>query len=61
MCGKVQVVDGKADRFDEHALVSFNDLGKLGETWSVNTPSYSDGRIYHRTMRELLCIEPETP
>ena len=61
MCGKVQVIDGKADRFNEHAVVSFNDLGKFGETWSVNTPSYSNGRIYHRTMRELLCIDPATP
>ncbi len=59
MCGKVQIIDGKADHFDEHALVSFNDLGKFGETWTVNTPSYSNGHIYHRTMRELLCIEPE--
>ena len=60
MCGKVQVVDGKASRFDERALISFNDLGKFGETWSVNTPSYSNGRIYHRTMKELLCIEDKT-
>ena len=57
MGGKVQVIDGKAENFDERALVSFNDLGKFGETWSVNTPSYSNGRIYHRTLKELLCIE----
>lgn len=60
MCGKVQVLDGKAERFDERALVSFNDLGKFGETWSVNTPSYSNGHIYHRTMKQLLCIEAVT-
>ena len=59
MCGKVQVIDGKADKFDQSALVSMNDLGKFGETWSVNTPSYSNGRIYHRTMKELICIEQE--
>jgi len=57
MCGKVQVLDGKAKNFDETALVSFNDLGRFGETWSVNTPSFSNGRLYHRTMKELLCIE----
>jgi hypothetical protein len=57
MGGKVQVVDGQARDFDESALVSFNDLGKFGETWSVNTPSFSNGRLYHRTMKELLCIE----
>jgi hypothetical protein len=59
MCGNVQVIDGQAENFDETALVSMNDLGKFGETWSVNTPSYSNGRIYHRTMKELICIGTE--
>ena len=57
MGGKVQVIDGRTKHFDETALTSFNDLGKFGETWSVNTPSYSNGRLYHRTMKELICIE----
>ena len=57
MCGKVQVIDGKATKFDQSALVSMNDLGEFGKTWSVNTPSFSNGRIYHRTMKELICIE----
>ena len=57
MCGKVQVIDGKAKNFDQSALVAFNDLGAFGATWSCNTPSYSRGRLYHRTMKELLCIE----
>ena len=56
MCGQVQVLDGQAKNFDESALVSLNDLGKFGETWSVNTPSFSQGRLYHRTMKELICI-----
>ena len=56
MCGRVQVIDGTAKTFDETALVALNDLGKFGETWSVNTPSYSNGKIYHRTMKELICI-----
>ena len=59
MCGRVQVIDGQAEKFDQSALVSMNDLGKFGETWSVNTPSYSNGRIYHRTMKELICIEQD--
>lgn len=57
MCGRVQVIDGQAKNFDESALVALNDLGKFGETWSVNTPSFSRGRLYHRTLKELLCIE----
>ena len=56
MCGRVQVIDGAVETFDESALVALNDLGKFGQTWSVNTPSYSDGRLYHRTMKELICI-----
>ncbi len=60
MCGKVQVLDGQASNFDEAALISFNDLGRFGETWSVNTPSFSNGRLYHRTMKELICIEVTT-
>ena len=56
MCGRVQVIDGQVQVFDEHALVSLNDLGPFGETWSVNTPSYSKGQLFHRTMKELICI-----
>ena len=57
MCGRVQVIDGQAKRFDETAIVALNDLGTFGETWSVNTPSFSCGRLYHRTLKELICIE----
>ena len=57
MSGRVQIIDRNADRFDESALVSLNDLGRFGETWSVNTPSFSRGRLYHRTMKELICID----
>ncbi len=57
MCGRVQVLDGKAEVFDERALIALNDLGPFGETWSVNTPSYCNGRLYHRTMKSLYCIE----
>ena len=57
MSGKVQVLDGRAERFDASALVALNDLGKFGETWSVNTPSYANGLLYHRTMKELIAIE----
>jgi outer membrane protein assembly factor BamB len=56
MCGRVQVIDGSAATFDQSALVALNDLGKFGETWSANTPSYSNGKLYHRTMKELICI-----
>ena len=59
MSGKVQVIDGSVKHFDQTALTAFNDLGKFGQTWSVNTPSYSNGRLYHRTLKELICIEQQ--
>jgi hypothetical protein len=27
-----------------------------GGTWSLNMPSYSDGRLYHRGLKELIRI-----
>jgi len=46
----------RAKVLDENALLAINDLGPSGETWSLNTPSYSDGRIYHRSLKELVAI-----
>ena len=56
MLGITYVVDSKAKVFDEHALLAINDLGPSGETWTLNSISYADGRIYHRTSKELICI-----
>jgi len=56
MLGITYVVDTKAKVFDETALLAVNDLGPSGETWTLNSISYSNGRIYHRTAKELICI-----
>jgi hypothetical protein len=56
MLGITYVVDTKAKVFDETALLAVNDLGPSGETWTLNSISYSSGRIYHRTAKELICI-----
>jgi len=56
MLGITYVVDTKAKVFDEHALLAINDLGPSGETWTLNSISYSNGRLYHRTSKELICI-----
>ncbi|MCB9879150.1 MAG: PQQ-binding-like beta-propeller repeat protein [Planctomycetes bacterium] len=37
-------------------LIGWGDLGAIGETWTGNSVSFADGRLYHRTARELLCI-----
>ena len=54
--GITYVINSKAPVLDEHALIAINDLGPSGETWSMNSISYDKGRIYHRTLKELICI-----
>ncbi len=54
--GMVYVVDTTAEQFDQSALVAVNDLGEPGKTWTVNSLSFSNGHIYHRTMKEIICI-----
>jgi outer membrane protein assembly factor BamB len=56
MLGVTYVIDGFAPVFDEKALLAVNDLGPGGQTWSLNSISYSDGRLYHRSMKEVVCI-----
>lgn len=56
MLGITYVVDSKAKVLDESAVLAINDLGPSGETWTLNSISYSNGRIYHRTAKELICI-----
>jgi len=56
MPGITYVVNAKAKVLDERAIVAINDLGPSGETWTLNTPSVSGGRLYHRTLKEAICI-----
>ncbi len=56
--GLTYVIDGAAKVLDEHALLSVSDLGPVGDTWSLNSISYANGRLFHRSLREVLCIGP---
>lgn len=56
MLGITYVVNSKAAVLDEKALVAINDLGPSGETWSLNTLSVSGGRLYHRSLKEVVAI-----
>ncbi len=56
MIGMVYVLKWNAPILDEKALVSTSDLGPAGKTWSLSSLSFSNGRIYARTMKELICI-----
>lgn len=57
MIGMVYIVKWNSPVLDEKALVSIGDLGPAGKTWSLSSLSYSDGKIYARTMKELICID----
>lgn len=57
MNGMVYVIDWNADVLDERALVSINDLGPLGEAWTRSNISYSNGKLFAQTIRELICIQ----
>jgi len=56
MLGITYVIDGNAAVLDEKALLSVNDLGVPGQTWSLNSISFAGGRLYHRSMKEAVCI-----
>ena len=56
MIGATYVIDASAKKLDERALLSVSDLGPAGQTWTLSSFSYSNGRLYHRTMKEVLCI-----
>ena len=56
MIGMVYVLRWNAESLDESALVSISDLGPAGKTWSLSSLAYSEGKIYARTMKELICI-----
>lgn len=56
MSGIVYCFDTSSEAFDESALLSVNDLGAKGETWTLNTPSFYNGKIYHRTSKQLICV-----
>ncbi|MBA3936976.1 MAG: PQQ-binding-like beta-propeller repeat protein [Planctomycetes bacterium] len=56
LLGVTYVLDANAKVLDEHALTAVNDLGALGETWSLSGPAYSNGMLYHRSSKELVAI-----
>jgi outer membrane protein assembly factor BamB len=56
MLGTVYVVDAAAPVLDARALVAVNDLGPLGDCWSMSGPSAAGGVLYHRSARELVAI-----
>lgn len=56
MIGMVYVLRWDSPQLDDSALVSISDLGIAGETWSLSSLYFEDGRLYARTLKELICI-----
>ena len=61
MTGLVYILDANAEALDADAILAVNDLGPIGQTWTVNSVSYANGRLYHRTMKEVICIGTISP
>lgn len=55
--GTVHVIDTDKARLSPESLVAINDLGPGGETWTLASLSFANGRLYAHTMTEILCIE----
>jgi len=56
MIGMVYVLRWNAERLDQKALLSISDLGPATETWTLSSLACAGGRIYARTLKELICI-----
>ena len=56
MNGTVYVLDAFAEKLDQNALVAVNDLGPAGETWTLASFSYANGKLWMHTMKEVICI-----
>ncbi|MBM79394.1 MAG: hypothetical protein CMJ78_02215 [Planctomycetaceae bacterium] len=56
LCGIVFAIQADAEVLDEKAILSINDLGPLGQSFtraSITTDGY---RSYAHTIREVICI-----
>lgn len=56
MSGIVYVIRWNAERLDEDAIVSINDLGPLGDAWTRASLTFAGGRLFAHTIREVIAI-----
>ncbi|MCB1210341.1 MAG: hypothetical protein KDK97_13485, partial [Verrucomicrobiales bacterium] len=55
--GTVYVIDTEVQPLSPKSIVAVNDLGPGGETWSLASLTFSNGRLFAHTMKEIVCIE----
>jgi len=58
MVGMVYVLRWNDKELSPDSLVSISDLGPAQKTWCLAGLAHADGKLYARTMKELLCIGP---
>ena len=56
MSGIVYAIDWNVEKLDENALIAVNDLGALGDSWTRSSLTIANGKLYARTIKELICI-----
>lgn len=59
MLGTVYVVNARAETFNDRAIVGINDLGDAGKTWTLSNPAASNGKLYFRTLKDVVCVEKQ--
>ena len=59
LLGTVYCIDWKSETLDENAILSINDLGRPGQTWTRASISYANGKLYAHTIQKLICIEAQ--
>ncbi len=55
--GTVYVIDTTVEQLSPKSLVAVNDLGPGGETWTLASLTYANGKIYAHTMKEIISIK----
>ncbi len=57
LLGTVYCIQWDVKTLDEQAILAINDLGAPGDTWTRASITYDQGRLYSRTIKQLICIE----
>jgi hypothetical protein len=61
MSGLVYILKWNDKTFDHKSLVSISDLGPLGDSWTRSSLAIYQGKVYARTIKELICINGVAP
>ncbi|NND98504.1 MAG: PQQ-binding-like beta-propeller repeat protein, partial [Pirellulaceae bacterium] len=57
MAGTVYVIRHNDENLSDESIVSINDLGQVGDAFNRASLSYSLGRLYAHTIKDVICIQ----